>query len=64
MIELLLAVYFLVSLILVVAAMVKYPPRSGRQREAEEWIIGIGLCWLIWPVSLLDLLAPKGRGRG
>jgi len=62
MIELLVFVYFAASLCLVIAALVKFPPHSGRQRDPEEWLIAIGLCWLIWPLSLIDLLAWRKRG--
>jgi len=61
MIELLVMVYFAASLGLVIAALTKFPPRSGRRREPEEWLIAITLCWLIWPWALIDLLGKRKR---
>ena len=47
-------VYLVVSLIITIATAVKFPPKSGRQRDAGEWFIVVGLCWFLAPFCIPD----------
>ena len=51
-------ILYVISLILVVVTMIRFPPMH-RRREPVEWLIGIMLCWLIWPFAVVDLICHK-----